>query len=401
MRKPKDRKSIADTFAAVMTGKGTGPIATILVCGGSAEIVIKNIFVPAGDKSKPFTAGSILVGRIADGNETIDQVTIGCEDIKTFAIHYHGNPLIGADIMKLLKKNNVTLLPAAQMLTKILSARKNSIEVEAKLACVKAKTISGTKLIANQVDAGLVKTASRWLTDIKKTPLEKTKIEAGRILAESKIAKLLIYGCRVAIAGPPNTGKSSLLNYLAGRQKAIVTHTKGTTRDYVTAACLFGPLFVELFDTAGLDKSLTRDAETIEKIAQQKSIEILSQADLVILVLDNSRSENKIDITLSKKIAAKKVLTVLNKSDLPARFDAAKLPKNLINIVKISAKTGDGIETLKEKIQTLAGLGPFNLKTPVCFTPRQQRLVKKVSRADSKSTVAAVITELLNGPFRV
>ncbi|MHC4195658.1 MAG: GTPase, partial [Planctomycetota bacterium] len=234
MRRTKDKKSNAEAFAAVMTGKGTGPIATILVWGGSAETVIKNIFVPAGDKSKPFTAGNILVGRIIDSNETIDQVAIGCEDIKTFAIHYHGNPLIGADIMKLLKKNNVTLLSAEQMLTKTLSVQKNSIEVEAKLACIKAKTISGAKLIASQIDAGLVKTASQWLADIKKTSLERIKAEAEQLLADSKIAKLLIYGCRVAIAGPPNTGKSSLLNRLAGRQKAIVTHIKGTTRDYVT-----------------------------------------------------------------------------------------------------------------------------------------------------------------------
>ncbi|MHC4413506.1 MAG: GTPase [Planctomycetota bacterium] len=401
MRRTKDKKSNAEAFAAVMTGKGTGPIATILVWGGSAETVIKNIFVPAGDKSKPFTAGNILVGRIIDSNETIDQVAIGCEDIKTFAIHYHGNPLIGADIMKLLKKNNVTLLSAEQMLTKTLSVQKNSIETEAKLACIKAKTISGAKLIASQIDAGLVKTASQWLADIKKTSLERIKAEAEQLLADSKIAKLLIYGCRVAIAGPPNTGKSSLLNRLAGRQKAIVTHIKGTTRDYVTTACLFGRLLVELFDTAGLDKSLAQDTEAIEKIAQQKSIEILSQADLVILVLDNSQSENKIDITLAKKIAAKKVLTLLNKSDLPARFEAALLPKNLTNTVKISAKTGDGIETLKEKTQTLAGLGHFNLKTPVCFTPRQQRLVKKLCKANSKSTASAIITELLNGPFRV
>jgi tRNA modification GTPase len=401
MRKTKNRKSNADTFAAVMTGKGTGPIATILVCGDSAEAVIKNIFTPAAKKSKLFTAGNILVGRIADGNETIDQVAIGCEDAQTFAIHYHGNPLIGADIMKLLKKNNVTLLSAEQMLTKTLSAQKSSIEAEAKLACVRAKTISGTKLIVNQIDTGLVKTTSQWLADIRKTPLEKIKIGAEQLLADSEIAKLLIYGCRVAIAGPPNTGKSSLLNRLAGRQKAIVTHIEGTTRDYVTATCLFGRLLVELFDTAGLDKSLAQDAETIEKIAQQKSIEILSQADLVILVLDNSQSDNKIDISLAKKIAAKKVLTVLNKSDLPARFDAALLPKNLTNTVKISVKTGDGIETLKEKIQTLAGSSHFNLKTPVCFTPRQQRLVKKLCKADSKTTAAAVITELLNGPLRV
>ncbi|MHC4658762.1 MAG: hypothetical protein ACYS83_06230, partial [Planctomycetota bacterium] len=92
-------------FAAVMTGKGTGAISTIAVFGDSAEAVIKKIFKPAGDKPTTLTVGKILLGTIIDGSETIDQVTIGCEEAETIAINCHGNPLIVADIMQLLAKH--------------------------------------------------------------------------------------------------------------------------------------------------------------------------------------------------------------------------------------------------------------------------------------------------------
>ena len=111
------------TFAAVMTGKGTGAISTIQVFGDSAEDVIKKIFKPAGSKPAIFKAGKILLGTISNGDETIDQVTIGCEGEKNYAINCHGNPLIVADIMQLLRQHGANLITTEQLLSKILSAQ--------------------------------------------------------------------------------------------------------------------------------------------------------------------------------------------------------------------------------------------------------------------------------------
>ena len=387
-------------FAAVMTGKGTGAIATIQVFGNSAKAVIKKIFKSTGTKPAKFKAGKILLGTISDGAETIDQVIIGCEGPRSFAINCHGNPLIVEMIMQLLQRCGAKLLTAEQLLYKILSAEKsvNTIALEAKLTQPGTRTIEGAKIIANQIDGGLSKKIAEWLENINALSLKQITADAERILKNSQTAKLIITGCKTVIAGPPNTGKSTLLNYLAGRQKAIVTDIKGTTRDWVSARCRFGPLSVELIDTAGLDEKLAATPkDSIEKESQQKAAQILEEADLVLLVLDNSTTGDQLDDRLLEKIADKKVLTVLNKSDLPAKFDADILPQILTNTLQISAKFGTAIKNLTKKIQQLCGVADFDLQTAVVFTSRQENLLHQLKKTTSKDQAASIITKLLNG----
>ena len=379
------------TFAAVMTGKGAGPIATIEVFGDKADGIVKKIFTPA-----TFTPGKILIGTITNGSDVIDQVTIGCERPETIAIHCHGNPLIVAEIMRLLKQHGAKPITADKLRAKILSQEQNinTIALEAKLAQTKAKTIQGTKIILNQIDAGLNAKAQKWLSGINTKSIEEIRTQADSILRDSEKAKLIIAGCSIVLIGPPNTGKSTLLNFLSGRQKAIVTDIKGTTRDWVGARCQIGPLSAELIDTAGLD---VRPEDTIETTAQQKSIQLLEQTDLLLFVLDNSESFDQLDRKLAEKILGKKVLTVLNKSDLPAVFDADKLPKHLSDTVKISAKFGTAIEELLEKIQNVLGVTDFDLHSPVCITSRQRELVQKLCTVKSTKQAVSIITELLSG----
>jgi len=387
-------------LAAVMTGKGTGAIATIQVFGDLAEAIIKKIFEPAGENPAILQPGKILLGTIANGSELIDRVTIGCEGAESYAINCHGNPLIVEMIMQLLAQHGARLVTAEQMLTKTLAAEKsvNTIAVEAQLAQARARTMEGTRIIANQVEAGLSKTATKWLQNINTVSLAEIADEAERVLETSQRAKLIIYGCKVAITGPPNSGKSTLLNYLCGKQKAIVTDIKGTTRDWVSGHCRIDSLYLELIDTAGLDEKLGAAAKgSIEKASQQKAVQILEEADLVLLVLDNNEPGGQPDEKLLEKIAGKKVLTVLNKSDLPARFDAGRLPEILGNRVQISAKFGTGIENLTEKILQVCGVVHFDLQTAVCFTSRQEGLLKQLKAAKSKEQAVSVITELLNG----
>ena len=392
-----------NTFAAVMTGKGTGAISTVQVFGDSAEAVIKKIFTPAAAKTAEFKTGEILLGKILDGDQTIDQVTLGCEGQNNFAIHCHGNPLIVAEIMKMLQRCGVTLLTAEQLLTKIFSSQKavNTIAIEAGLARLKAKTIEGTKIIANQIDAGLSATAEEWLKNINETSLNQISTEAGRILENSRTAKLIIDGCTAALIGPPNSGKSTLLNCLAGRQKAIVTDIKGTTRDWVEALCRIESLSLRLIDTAGLDEELNTPENVIEQVAQKKSIEILQQADLILLVLDNSQTNDRLDKGFLEKIDGKHVLTVLNKCDLPAGFDTKKLPEALSSQVRISAKETTGIENMLENVRQICGVADFDLKTAVCFTQRQNNLLQQLIHTKSTQLAASIITELLNAALRV
>jgi tRNA modification GTPase len=391
-------------YAAVMTAKATGPIATIQLHGPSAQKIIKKIFSPNSKKSPDLKPGKILVGTIKKQNTTIDHVTIACLDKKNFALHPHGNPIIVEKIVKLLKSNKAKIISADQLLTKTLSADKNlnSIAVEAKINLPKAQTLTGTKLIANQIEKGLNQTAQNWLKKINPDNLEKIKARARQILSDTAIAKFLIRRSTVIIAGPPNAGKSTLLNTLCGKTKAVVTEIPGTTRDWVSADCQIGPLPTTLIDTAGLDRQLSETPrDDIEKLAQQKSFKLLADADIVLLVLDLTQPADRLSQALLEKIAGKNVLTVLNKSDLTQKLDEKKLPPALTQKVKISAKTGQNLEKLIEQIQKISRIDSLDLNAPICTTDRQKSLLKKIAAANSTPIASSLIQQLLNAPLRV
>ena len=147
-------------------------------------------------------------------------------------------------------------------------------------------------------------------------------------------------------------------------------------------------------DTAGLDDEFA--ANKIEKTAQEKSFAILEKADLVLVVLDNSRPKNALGKKLLKKIADKKIITILNKCDLSAKFDPAELPEALADTIKISAKAGTGIENLLKKIRRLSDAADFDLQSPVCFTDRQKNLLQKLTSAKTKKLARQIISGLLN-----
>lgn len=390
-------------YAAAMTGRGTGPIFTIQITGDSALSIIKKVFKPVGAEPAKFETGQILLGTIEDGFDVIDQVTIGCEGQENFAINCHGNPLIVEMIMKLLQDQGAELLSTDQLLLKILTEQKNlnTIEVEAQLAQPKAKTLEGTKIIFNQIRTGLNHTAQNQLDSIDKISLDEIQNQSLKILQKSRIGKLIIYGVKAVLVGPPNTGKSTLMNYLAGRQKSIVTEIKGTTRDWVEAECKIDSLLLILTDTAGLSRELLNHNNEVENTAQERSLQILENVNLVLLVLDNNQSENQLDKQFMEILADKKVLTVLNKSDLPVKFDSCKLPEVISNSVQISAKLCTGIENLKKRILETCEVNHFDMKQPVCFTDRQEKLLKQLSTAKSRQHAGSIIAELLNGQISV
>ncbi len=398
---PGSMGAVMGTFAAVMTGIGTGAIATIEVFGKSAGSIVRKIFKPAGPAAADFAKGKILLGTIVRNSVPIDQVTIGCEGDNLFAINCHGNPLIVADVMKLLEQNGATLISSEQLLYNALSQDKTltTIAIEAKLTLPKAKTLEGSKIILNQTNSGLAATASRWLNEIDKSRVELIRAEAERILTASETARQVLFGCKVVIIGPPNTGKSTLLNHLSGREKAIVSEIRGTTRDWVTANCQIGPLAVEMTDTAGLAEEIAGEAANVE--SQEKAIEMLGQANLVLLVLDNSDTNAQLSDSLIAKLAGKQILTVLNKSDLPARFDPAKLANGLKDTTLISAKFGSGIDILCKRIEQLVIAGRIDPSGPICFTPRQQAILERLAAVKSQQDARQLTTELLNGRLDV
>lgn len=381
-----------------MTGPGVGAIATIQLLGDSAGSVLRAIFRRADGRPFDVATGQILLGDIFEGEQIVDQVTVGCEGPNTFAIHCHGNPLIMEGIMDMLQRHGVQPMQAEQVLAQVLRERepKDSISLEAKLALTTVKTVDGARLIANQVEAGLAAKVRQWQADLDSTPLERIADETRQILVNSDTAKLILSGCTIVLIGPPNTGKSALLNVLAGREKAIVTEVPGTTRDWVSAEIHIPPLAATVIDTAGLDLSLAACGK-IDQTAQQKSVEALRHADLILLVLDASKSADQLPVSIADLLVGRRVVCVFNKADLPQRLDPSVLPAYLRQVVRMSAKRGTGLDDLVRAIHRACDLADFPLNAAVAFTERQRIFIQQLSEADSRDEVTAALDELLQG----
>jgi tRNA modification GTPase len=386
-------------LAAVMTGPGTGAIATIQLFGDSASSILRQVFVPTGGKPPVFEIGHVLLGHIVDDGRVIDQVTVGCEGPRTFSIHCHGNPLIVEAVVSQLQDLSVEVVSAERLLSiaRAAEAPCHPIAVEAGLALTTVKSIAGAALINNQVREGLTAKALHWQKCLDSTSLDIIRREASQVLADSHAARLMIEGCVVALVGPPNTGKSTLLNALAGREKAIVTDVKGTTRDWVSADIHIPPLAATVIDTAGLDPAAAAAEGAIARAAQEKSVEILQQADLVLLVLDGSQPAEQLRTGTFERLADRRVVVVLNKTDLPACFPLVALPGHLHTMVHVSAKRGTGIADLIAAIHQACGVDAFDLRGPVAFTPRHYALLGQLSSADSSEQAGSIVTELLHG----
>jgi len=385
--------------AAVMTGPGAGAIATIGLLGASARAILQGVFQPAGRTPLEFTTGRILLGHIVDGDNVIDQVTIGCEAPDAFAIHCHGNPLIVERIMELLQRQGVALAPAEQLLACMLAEQRsdNTIAVEAKVALATVKTVEGARILAHQIEAGLCETAGHWRRLAESGDVKRIATQAKQILRDSDTARLILSGCTIVLTGPPNTGKSTLLNALAGREKALVTDVEGTTRDWVSAEIHIPPLAATVIDTAGLDAELAAaSGRDIDGVAQARAVELLERADVVLLVLDAGQPADSFDPHIVEHLAGKRTVVVLNKSDLPPHLDPAFLPQPFRPPIRISAKHETGIEDLIQAIHHACNVTTFDPRTPIAFTPRQTQLLEQAILASSKEEMASCIARLLD-----
>jgi tRNA modification GTPase len=330
--------------------------------------------------------GRILHGFIFDGGRDIDEVVIGCEDKDVFSINCHGNPLIVENILELLKTRGAKIAEPQEVLV-FLGRQKygdNTIAIEAGIALTQSATLDGAKIIAHQTKMGLLQTAQWWLKNLSVFELDDIKDSAKRILNDSNISELFIKGAKVVIAGPPNSGKSTLFNYLCGKQKAIVTDIAGTTRDWLSAQIRLRKITAEFFDTAGLDETLS-NKNVVDAESQKQAIELVKNSDMVLLLLDATRTDKPIRFDLP----AKKIITVFNKCDL--------LKDLSVEGLKISAKTGQGVDKLVVAIEKALQVSDFDVKKTVCFTDRQRKVLEQIASAETKQQTKGLITELLKG----
>lgn len=200
--------------------------------------------------------------------------------------------------------------------------------------------------------------------------------ERGRILRE---------GVPCVILGRPNAGKSTLLNALLGRERAIVTPIPGTTRDLIEENVKVGQLLLRVTDTAGL-----RDTnDPIEQAGIDRAMAEANASSLILAVFDGSTPLGEEDMLVLARTAGHRAVAILNKSDLPHVCDDAKLKPYFEHIISLSAKTGEGFEELLDLIPRLVGLGDGALDGALITNARQAAALARAAERCEAALYAA------------
>ncbi len=372
---------------SVLTGKGYSAIGSIGLKGEDAGRLLSQVFTAGGKSAGDFAAGRIYHGTICDGGRMLDQVVVGCEADNCFVVHCHGNPILIQAIAQLFTQHGAELVDTETFYQQSISNAtwaKPTLQMEAAIEQCKAATLEGVAIIQAQLQAGLAAWIQHTQDNIDGLSVDEIHTQCRQILCDSVTARRIIHGVKVVLAGPPNSGKSTLLNALAGSEKAIVSDTAGTTRDWVSAAVKLGSLRVELIDTAGLGENALR--EKPDKAAQDLTRKLLTDCDGILCIQDATAP---VSMALPDHIP---VITVFNKADLlkpdPVQFE---------NAILISAKTGYNIDKIQQALVRGFGAEQFDKSRPVAFTDRQRRIIEQIGSCSAKQEIQNLLCELSGG----
>jgi len=395
--------NLDDTIVAIATPPGRGGIGVVRLAGPEARTISGTML----RLKHELAAGRVVFGEVIEPStgERIDEAVVTffakphsytADDV--IEISAHGAPVVLRHIVELATAGGARLAePGEFTMRAFLNGRIDLTQAEAVRDLIESQTLYQAKVAAQQLEGSL----SRRLQPIKRKLVELVAVmEAGIDFAEDDVSvlpaaqilsrleevqvplehlrasfaygKIVHEGLTLAIVGRPNVGKSSLFNRLVERERAIVTATPGTTRDLVTETVALGGIPIKLVDTAGIRHS-TDEAETI---GIRKSYEALSEADLVLVVLDSSQKLSTEDRELLAVSGKRRALAVANKSDL-AHDGQPELAE--MKVFSTSAVTGAGIDQLRTAIlEQVAGHSVRGEQESGFLTNiRHQRLVEE------------------------
>lgn len=379
------------TITAISTPPGKSAIAIVRLSGAKALDILDSVFVDKERRPSKITPFRPSLGYVyeRDVSNLIDQVIVTYfqkphsytgEDV--LEISCHGSPVAARKILELLIAHGARLAsPGEFTMRAFLNGKMDLTQAEAVRDLIESRTLYQARLATQQLQGSL----SKKLQPVKEALIDiachlESKVEfveediqtvererlierIDRVLTELRqversfeYGKIVHDGITLAIVGRPNVGKSSLFNALLYEDRAIVTEIPGTTRDMLVESINICGIPVRFIDTAGIREGTS---DVVEKLGIERSLSAISNADLVLFVVDASERLHPDDYRLREKLTklSSKYLVVLNKTDLPVKLDENEIDQLVDHTVFIrtSAKEKMGIEELRQLIfQTIA-----------------------------------------------
>jgi len=380
-----------------LTPSGRGGISTIALLGPDVYEILGLIFV--GRRAAALRPGQLVYGRVVAGDgRTIDEVVV-CPvsdpgEAAEVEIHCHGGPAPVAALAARLSALGLEHVDWPEYLKRRAAARGASrIELEAELLLPHLATLPAAMLVVRQRNGLLAEAVERARGLIASGRPEAARAALERLLAAyESIGRRIERPPRVAILGAPNVGKSSLLNRLVGRERAIVTEVPGTTRDVVTETSDLDGLPAVLADTAGLRET----GDLVEQLGVERARAEALQADVLLYLVDLSRPASVDEEKWIRERPAR-AMVVGTKADLVR--PAGGLPAWVD--VATSAVTGEGLQELRSRILVLLGFRWPGPDEAVPFTSRQAEQLRAACEALAGGRAAAAgaaLHELASAP---
>jgi tRNA modification GTPase len=412
--------NLDDTIAAISTPPGVGGIGVIRISGPAAIKITQKIFFPTNHKPlSGVPSHNLRHGHIEQNDKIVDETMVSImraprsytgDDV--VEISAHGGQVTLKRILGLVLDKGARAAGPGEFTFRAFSNGKLDLaRAEAVADLISSKTaLSAEAALSNLSGAFSLKIQSfrAKLLDLLSSleaaldhaeeditfisadnaihELEILITETSSIIKSFEKSRFLKEGLKAVITGRPNVGKSSLLNALLEKDRSIVTDVPGTTRDTIEETADINGFPVILTDTAGLR---AQSSDPVEKIGQERALEALKRADIIIWVLDSSQPAQAEDIhisnTLNSLAAGKTIIPVWNKSDLPCAVHLSDtktlFPPNSLPPVKLSAKTSTGLSALEDAITSSISFGAKPLPDVITVNARHVDALKRSQNA--------------------
>ena len=411
------------TIAAIATAPGAGGIAVVRLSGPESYAVAARVFRPANPNKKVADAKgyTALFGSFVEGDDAFDEgvalffrephsytgedvVELSCHGGSAVArrlveacIAAGAAPAAPGEYTRRAFLNGKMSLTQAEAVMDIISAdgKQGAALANASLSGALARKIGAEKAALTGLQAHLAAWVDFPEEDVPElddahlhTVLGQVRQELDGLIKNYDAGAVLREGVDCAIVGRPNAGKSTLLNLLAGFDRAIVTPVAGTTRDVVEQAVQLGDIRLNLFDTAGLRQ--TNDAIEAEGI--RRSWKKLDEAGLILAVFDGSEPLTREDLALAQRCAGRPAIALVNKEDKPTRFDAEIIAGDFAMVIPVCCQEEGSRKVIAAAVARLLGTNQID---PHAASLSGQRQLAAATRA--RDAVAGALDAVEGG----